>query len=107
MISNNRSKTKSAKKVDRRVQRRESIVRTATKLFAQYGYDDCDMECVAAQLKIAKGTLYLYFRAKQDLFFACVDEAMKELQETIRIARSGHGDPLLQVSSAIRAYVVF
>jgi AcrR family transcriptional regulator len=51
--------------------------------------------------------LYLYFRAKQDLFFACVDEAMKELQETIRIARSGHVDPLLQISSAIRAYVVF
>lgn len=85
----------------------ESIIRAAMGLFAQHGYDDCDMECVAAKLKIAKGTLYLYFPGKQELFFACVDTAMQELQAAITKARETSADPLLQISRAIRTYVEF
>jgi AcrR family transcriptional regulator len=85
----------------------DSIIRAAMGLFAQYGYDDCDMECVAAKLKIAKGTLYLYFPGKQELFFACVDTAMQELQAAITAARETTADPLLQISRAIRTYVEF
>lgn len=85
----------------------DSIIRAAMQLFAQYGYDDCDMECVAAKLKIAKGTLYLYFPGKQELFFACVDTAMQELQGAINAARETSLDPLKQISRAIRTYVEF
>jgi AcrR family transcriptional regulator len=85
----------------------ENIIRAAMELFAKYGYDDCDMECVAAKLKIAKGTLYLYFPGKQELFFACVDTAMRELQAVINAARGASPDPLKQISRAIRTYVEF
>jgi len=85
----------------------ESIIRAAMGLFAQYGYDDCDMDCVAAKLKIAKGTLYLYFPGKQELFFACVDTAMQELQAAITAARETSTDPLQQISRAILTYVEF
>ena len=90
-----------------RQEKTESIIRAAMELFAKYGYDDCDMECVAAKLKIAKGTLYLYFPGKQELFFACVDTAMRELQAAINSAREASPDPLKQISRAIRTYVEF
>jgi hypothetical protein len=52
---------------DRRAQKRQAILETAARLFAEHGYADCDMERLAAELGIAKGTLYLYFPGKQDL----------------------------------------
>ena len=58
---------------DRRAQRRQAIMEAAAKLFADLGYSSCEMERVTSELGIAKGTLYLYFPGKQELFFACVD----------------------------------
>ncbi|HZZ72416.1 MAG TPA: TetR/AcrR family transcriptional regulator [Pirellulales bacterium] len=98
----------SADSKDRRSQRRQNIVETAAALFAQWGYAGCEMERVANQLGIAKGTLYLYFPGKQDLFFACVDWAMTQLQDAIRAAAdSAKDDPFEQISRAVRAYLVF
>ena len=96
-----------AAKAPARQAKTERIIHAATELFAKYGYDDCDMECVAAKLQIAKGTLYLYFPGKQELFFACVDRAMQELQVVITAAREASADPFKQISRAIRTYVEF
>src|SRR5258708_6647472 len=66
-----------------RARRRQKIVQAATKLFATLGYSACDMERVAARLKIAKGTIYLYFPSKEKLFLACVDAGMTQMRQTI------------------------
>ena len=50
------------------------------------------MERVADELKIAKGTLYLYFPGKRELFFACVDYGMKELQTSVETAANTASD---------------
>ena len=71
---------------DRRAQRRQQIVETSARLFAQDGYTGCEMERVASEAGIAKGTLYLYFPGKQELFFACVDWGMSWMQQTVRAA---------------------
>ena len=93
---------------ERRTQRRQEIVETAARLFADWGYAGCEMERVASELGIAKGTLYLYFPGKQELFFACVDWAMTQLQVAVRAAANeGGDDPFAQISRAVRAYLVF
>ena len=92
----------------RKAQRRRDIVEAAAKLFAELGYSGCEMERVSTQLKVAKGTLYLYFPGKQDLFFACVDWAMTQLHAAIRQAAEQAGsDPFAQISNAVRAYLSF
>jgi AcrR family transcriptional regulator len=65
------------------------------------------MERVAAELGIAKGTLYLYFPAKQELFFACVDLGMRQMQEAVRLAAADANEPLEVIAKAIRAYLAF
>ncbi|MBS0262659.1 MAG: TetR/AcrR family transcriptional regulator [Planctomycetes bacterium] len=92
---------------DRRVQKRQSIAECAARLFAQEGYANCEMERVAAEAGIAKGTLYLYFPGKQELFFACVDWGMSWMQQTVRAAAETVTDPLERILVAIRAYLVF
>ena len=65
---------------DRREERRQAIIEAAARLFAELGYTACEMERVAAELGIAKGTLYLYFSSKEALFYACVDAGMRQMQ---------------------------
>ncbi len=91
----------------RKNDRRQAIVETAARLFARRGYADCEMERVAAALRVAKGTLYLYFPGKQELFFACVDWGMAEMQRHIFEAAEEGLPPLKRISRAIRAYLEF
>lgn len=92
---------------ERRAQRRQSIVESAARLFAREGYAGSEMERVAAEAGIAKGTLYLYFPGKQELFFACVDWGMSWMQQTVRAAAESVSDPLERIGIAIRTYLEF
>src|SRR6185436_2846683 len=58
-------------------------------------------------LKIAKGTLYLYFPGKQELFFACVDHGLSGLRQATRAAADAADDPFEKLSRATRAYLVY
>jgi len=91
----------------RREQRRLAIMDVASQLFAQEGYAGCEMERVALELKVAKGTLYLYFSAKQELFFACADWGMRQMQERVRAAADTADDPLDRISRGICSYLAF
>src|SRR5579864_608904 len=94
---------------DRRAQRRQTIVEVAARLFAQEGYTGCEMERLAAEAGIAKGTLYLYFPGKQELFFACVDWGMSWMQQTVRAAAesAAETEPFDRIGRAIREYLAF
>ena len=91
----------------RRNLRRLSIIETAARLFAELGYNACEMERVAAEIGVAKGTVYLYFPGKQDLFFACVDLGMTQMQQVVLEAANQTADPFDRISLAIRAYLNF
>jgi AcrR family transcriptional regulator len=97
----------SSNAADRRAERRQAIISTAAQLFARDGYANCEMESVAIQNGVAKGTLYLYFKSKEELFCACVDSGMKQLQTTVQAAGRRHDDPFVKISEAIRAYLMF
>ncbi len=92
---------------DRREERRQAIIDTAARLFAELGYSDCEMERVAAEIGIAKGTLYLYFASKEALFYACVDAGMKQMQEVVAKAADETDDAMDRIARGIRAYLQF
>ena len=94
-------------RADRRSERRQRIIEAAARLFAQLGFAGCEMERVASELGIAKGTLYLYFPGKQDLFFACVDLGMQQMQGVVRDAAATATEPFEIIGRAIRAYLAF
>jgi AcrR family transcriptional regulator len=91
----------------RRHVRRLSIIEAAARLFAELGYNACEMERVAAEIGVAKGTVYLYFSGKQELFFACVDLGMAQMQQVVLEASKKADDPFDRISLAIRAYLNF
>jgi AcrR family transcriptional regulator len=53
---------------------KEKITRHALKIFAQKGYFRTTIDDIARATGVAKGTVYLYFTNKQDLYVATIDE---------------------------------
>lgn len=57
---------------------KERIIRAAVESFTQTGYDKTKMDDIAKRLGLSKGTLYLYFKSKEDLFFGICEHSMQE-----------------------------
>ncbi|AUB58728.1 MULTISPECIES: TetR/AcrR family transcriptional regulator [Methanobacterium] len=53
-------------------QRRNDIIKVSRKLFADKDFDKVSMEDIAKEVGLGKGTLYLYFKNKESLYFAVV-----------------------------------
>jgi AcrR family transcriptional regulator len=59
--------------------RRDQIVEVAMRHFAEQGYRGARVEDIAAEVGIAKGTVFLHFGSKEGLFLAAYQRAVDEL----------------------------
>ncbi len=83
--------------------RKNRIMEEAKKLFAEKGYHPVTVEEVAEACGVAKGTLYLYFKSKADLFIEIFVEAHKNIIEQARKI-IGSGKSFEEVISEIFDY---
>jgi AcrR family transcriptional regulator len=70
------------------------ILDAALKVFSEKGYVPAVLDDVAREADVAKGTLYLYFRDKEDLFASTIMFVIDKLAERIRINIRESMDPL-------------
>ncbi|MGE5249763.1 MAG: TetR/AcrR family transcriptional regulator [Bacteroidota bacterium] len=54
-------------------ERKNQIINAAENVFTQKGFDDARMDDIAEETGLSKGTLYLYFKSKDDLIIAILD----------------------------------
>ncbi len=68
--------------------KREAILRAATGVFARNGYFNSKVADIASAAGVADGTVYLYFKSKEEIlhsiFDRTVDEAVTEAREEIK-----------------------
>jgi AcrR family transcriptional regulator len=62
--------------------RRTEIVDAARTVFAHRGFADGIMDEIAKEAGVAKGTLYLYFKSKTDIYKAVLDHDMRTLKKS-------------------------
>jgi AcrR family transcriptional regulator len=63
------------------VDRRKLILEAATKSFSMFGYKATTMDHVAKIANVGKGTIYTFFKNKEELFFEIVNDLIKEMKE--------------------------
>jgi AcrR family transcriptional regulator len=93
MASDTQTRTQTTPPPRRRARRKEArpgeIVEAALRLFADRGFAATKLEDVAAAAGIGKGTIYLYFPTKEDLFRAVVRQAvLPNLEATAALLRN-------------------
>jgi AcrR family transcriptional regulator len=87
--------------------RKQQILAVATHVFAEFGFRNTDVEDIAKRLAIGKGTIYRQFPTKQELFYGCVDEAMRVLQVFLTERTARTNDPIERIKEGIRAILQF
>ena len=68
---------------------KEKIVNAALMTFSKYGYHRTRMDDVAEAAKVSKGRLYLYFKNKEELFYAISERNIAELKQQLSTLFTG------------------
>ena len=73
--------------------KRESILRAATRVFARNGYFNSKVADIAREADVADGTVYLYFKSKEEILHSIFDQNMAEAIAAGRILIEKIRDP--------------
>ena len=84
---------------------RERVVATATRLFAEHGYEDTSIEAVLKEADVSRGALYHHFENKEALFEAVLEAVEASIQGAIVAEAIASTDPVEALRAGCRAWV--
>jgi AcrR family transcriptional regulator len=84
--------------------KRERILSAAERIFARHGFFAAKVSDVAKEAGVADGTIYLYFKSKDDLLISYFERRMQQLNELL-IAATASVAPSEQLHTFIRTYL--
>lgn len=90
--------------------RREEILKAAISAFSHKGYHNTSISDIIEKAGIARGTFYLYFENKRQIFDSVLDNLIIELDHCIKKIELGQGlpNPLEQLkANLIRVLILF
>ncbi|MBN2551709.1 MAG: helix-turn-helix transcriptional regulator [Spirochaetales bacterium] len=87
--------------------RRRAIIRASLRVFSRKGYETTALDEVAREARLAKGTLYLYFKDKEDLYFHAMLAVLERLETFVTRRIVASRDPLDRMKAIALAQVTF
>lgn len=59
--------------------REAEILQAARKVFGEHGFNNATVDLIAAEAGVAKGTIYLYYSSKDQIFWAALSSRFREM----------------------------
>lgn len=84
--------------------KRERILDAAEQVFARHGFFAARVSAIAKEASVADGTIYLYFRNKDDLLISLFERRMEQVNALLAQSIAGQ-PPLLQLRSFVETYL--
>jgi AcrR family transcriptional regulator len=69
-------------------ERRKEIMYTSAQFFLNQGYEETSINMIVEHLGIAKGTFYHYFKSKEEILGAILEEYLERFAQQIRLLAS-------------------
>jgi TetR/AcrR family fatty acid metabolism transcriptional regulator len=85
--------------------KRDAILRAAIDVFAERGFFNAQVADVARAAGVAAGTVYLYFRGKDDLLVSIFERTMREALARVRESIDETADPAEQLRRFARLHL--
>jgi TetR/AcrR family fatty acid metabolism transcriptional regulator len=85
--------------------KRDTILKAATTVFARRGYFQSQVADVAREAGVAAGTVYLYFRSKDDLLVSIFERTMREAIADGKACVAPLTDPVAQLREIARVHL--
>jgi len=86
-----------------KLRQRQEMLAAALELFSEKGYHNVSMQEIAKRSEFALGTLYKFFKNKEDLYKALMMEKAEEYHRILNDVLSGQNDTLTVVRDYIAA----
>lgn len=87
--------------------RRDQLLNAAHLIFASKGFAAATVDEIAAAAGVAKGTVYLYFASKEEIYWAALNRGLDELHERTREAVAAADTVLMKVRAFMATRVAF
>ena len=87
--------------------KRQAILDQAIRTFAELGFRRADVQVIADKAGVGKGTIYRYFRSKEDLFWATTLDVFTRLDQYILAAMNGAEGACAKLRAAALAHAAF
>jgi TetR/AcrR family fatty acid metabolism transcriptional regulator len=85
--------------------KRERILAAAERVFARRGFFAARVSEIAKDAGVADGTIYLYFKSKDELLISLFEQRMKQVNAVLRTALASETKPVAQLRALIRSYL--
>src|SRR5215813_14137921 len=85
--------------------KRERILTAAERIFARHGFFAAKVSDVAKEAGVADGTIYLYFKSKDDLLISLFERRMQQVNELLKTATASVKSPREQLRAFIKTYL--
>ncbi len=82
----------------------KQIIDAAVVVIAEYGYHQAQVSKIAKQAGVADGTIYLYFKNKEDILISLFEEKMGEFVKKIEAGMSGAESASDQLAALIQKH---
>jgi AcrR family transcriptional regulator len=86
---------------------RVEILSAAEKVFAAKGFFTTTMNDIAREAEFGTGTLYKYFRSKEDLYFTLIDEKVEEVNRLVKSELSQKTSVVERIKKVLRLQFEF
>ena len=87
--------------------RRDDILTTARTIFFDKGFRDTTIDDIARAAELSRGTIYLYFESKEEIYATVLEEGLDILYTLIKDAYSTKNDPLANLLAGHDAFMRF
>jgi TetR/AcrR family transcriptional regulator len=88
-------------------QRKNEILDSAEQIFFSKGFENASMDDIAEKAELSKGTLYLYFKNKEDLYLALHSRGHSIMKTMFEKAAAEHDIGIEKVRAIGEAYYQF
>ncbi|SEM29336.1 transcriptional regulator, TetR family [Syntrophus gentianae] len=85
--------------------RRKQIIEAAIEVFGNNSFKEASISEIAQRAKIAEGTIYQYFKNKEDLFFSIPAEMIEEFWDELDLHLQGIHDSFNKMSKFVWFYL--
>src|SRR6187455_2658816 len=85
--------------------KRERILLAAERIFAQHGFFAARVSEIAKEAGVADGTIYLYFKSKDELLISLFESRMERFNEMLGRAVAAATRPTDRLHAVIRTYL--
>jgi TetR/AcrR family transcriptional regulator, fatty acid metabolism regulator protein len=92
---------------ERKGARRKLFLDAATRLFGKHGYHATTIPMIVAVADSSTGSFYMYFRNKEDVFNAALEELGQTITQLMKEVKKNQPDALTGIAQGIEAVFLF